>query len=109
MLPYETILLEYSHDERIATMTMNRPEVHNALNTRLIKDLLMALDELSQNDKLSAVVLTGAGKSFSAGADMVMMQTAARYTQEQNKQEARQLAGAFEQINIFPLPLVARV
>lgn len=40
---------------------------------------------------------------------MVMMQTAARYTLEQNKQEARQLAGAFEQINNFPVPIVARV
>jgi methylglutaconyl-CoA hydratase len=109
MLSYETILLEFSHNERIATITMDRPEVHNALNTRLLKNLVTVFDELSENDNLSAVVLTGAGKSFSAGADMVMMQTAARYTQEQNRQEARLLAGAFEQINNFSAPIVARV
>jgi methylglutaconyl-CoA hydratase len=109
MLPYETILLEFSHDERIATVTMNRPEVHNALNTRLLKDLVTVFDELSEDNGLSAVVLTGTGKSFSAGADISMMQAAARYTLEQNQEEAHQLAGAFEQINNFPAPIVARV
>jgi methylglutaconyl-CoA hydratase len=109
MLPYETILLEYSHDKRIATVTLNRPEVHNALNTRLLKDLVTVFDELSENSHLSAVVLTGSGKSFCAGADIAMMQNAARYTLKENQQEAQQLAGAFEQINNFPAPIVARV
>jgi methylglutaconyl-CoA hydratase len=105
----DILTIGYSHNRRIATVTMNRPEVHNALNTQLLNDLVDALGQLGQDDNLSAVILTGAGKSFSAGADMAMMQTAARYTQEQNKQEARQLAAAFDQINAFPAPLVARV
>lgn len=109
MLPYETILVEFSHDERIATVTMNRPDVHNALNTRLLNDLKTAFDELSRNDRLCGIVLTGAGKSFSAGADLAMMQGAARATQEQNQEEALQLASTFEFVNACPLPVVARV
>ena len=109
MLPYETILLQWSHNARIATVTMNRPDVHNALNTRLLDDLKTAFDELSRGDMLCGVVLTGAGKSFSAGADLAMMQAAAHATQEQNQEEALQLASTFEFINSFPIPVVARV
>lgn len=109
MSSYETILIEFSHDKRIATVTMNRPDVHNALNPRLLSDLKAAFDELSGDDRLSGVVLTGAGKSFSAGADLAMMQAAAGYTQEQNQQEALHLASVFECINTFPAPIVARV
>lgn len=109
MLTYATILVEFSHNERIATVTMNRPDVHNALNTRLLNDLKTAFDELSRNDRLCGIILTGAGKSFSAGADLAMMQGAARATQEQNQEEALQLASTFEFVNACPLPVVARV
>ncbi|HET8840020.1 MAG TPA: enoyl-CoA hydratase-related protein [Ktedonobacteraceae bacterium] len=105
----EIVLIEYSHNGRIATVTMNRPEVHNALNTALLQDLTNAFAELSRNEDLSAVVLTGAGKSFSAGADMAMMQMAASYTQEQNRQEAQRLNDTFEQLYRFPAPIIARV
>lgn len=104
-----TVTVEHSHASRIATVTMNRPEVHNALNSRLLDDLKTAFDELSREDTLSGVILTGAGKSFSAGADLAMMQNAARATQEQNQEEALQLASTFELINTFPIPVVARV
>jgi len=109
MVLYETILLTLSHDARIATVTMNRPEVHNALNQRLLSELKAAFQELSKDEHLSAVILTGSGKSFSAGADVVMMQAAASYTLEQNQQEALQLAETFESINFFPTPVIARV
>ena len=109
MTTFGTILIEYSHNERIATVTMNRAEVHNALNTQLLNDLKAAFTELSEDEKLSAVVLTGAGKSFSAGADLAMMQAAASYSQEQNREEALQLARVFELINTFPTPVIARV
>jgi methylglutaconyl-CoA hydratase len=104
-----TILVEYSHNERIATVTMNRGEVHNALNAQLLGDLQAVFSDLSGNEQLSGVVLTGAGKSFSAGADLAMMQAAARYSQEQNQEEALKLAATFAFINTFPAPVVARV
>ncbi|HEY0755614.1 MAG TPA: enoyl-CoA hydratase-related protein [Ktedonobacteraceae bacterium] len=106
---YPTLTVEHSHANRIATVTMNRPEVHNALNPQLLSDIKTAFDELSQDDNLSGVILTGAGKSFSAGADLLMMQAAAQATQEQNQEEALQLASTFEFINSFPIPVLARV
>lgn len=109
MSTYETLLVEYSHNGRIATVTMNRPEVHNALNAQLLYDLKTAFAELGENEQLSGVILTGAGKSFSAGADLPMMQAAAQATEERNRHEAEDLSGVFEAIDLFPAPLVARV
>ena len=109
MSTYETILVAYSHNRRIATVTMNRAELHNALNSQLLNDLKAAFDELSADSNLHAVILTGAGKSFSAGADLNMMQAAASYTRERNQQEALEMAGVFASINDFPAPVVARV
>jgi methylglutaconyl-CoA hydratase len=109
MSTYETVLVEYSHNKRIATVTMNRPEIHNAMSTQLLLDLQAAFYDLSRDKHLVAVILTGAGKSFSAGADLAMMQAAANYTREQNQQDARKMAEAFDDINKFPAPIVARV
>ncbi|MGH2507787.1 MAG: enoyl-CoA hydratase-related protein [Ktedonobacteraceae bacterium] len=109
MSTYETVLVEYSHNKRIATVTMNRPEIHNAMSSQLLLDLQAAFQELGTNANLAGVILTGAGKSFSAGADLAMMQAAANYTKEQNQQDAQTMAGAFEHINNFPAPIVARV
>ncbi len=109
MIPYETVLIEYSFQERIATVTMNRAEMHNALNMQLSQDLYDAFSVLSKDERLVGVVLTGAGKSFSAGADLRMMQAAAQASLEQNEQDALRLARTFELINAFPAPIVARV
>ncbi|MEO7020667.1 MAG: enoyl-CoA hydratase-related protein [Ktedonobacteraceae bacterium] len=109
MPTYETVLVAYSHNKRIATVTMNRPEIHNAMSSQLLLDLQAALQELRTDANLAGVVLTGAGKSFSAGADLTLMQAAANYTKEQNQQDAQKMAGAFEYINHFPIPIVARV
>lgn len=106
---YETVLVEYSHQQRIATVIMNRPEIHNAMSTSLLRDLQLAFYELNKEEQLVGVVLTGAGKSFSAGADLTMMQAAANYTKEQNQRDAQNMARAFEKINNFPAPIVARV
>jgi methylglutaconyl-CoA hydratase len=106
---YETLLLEYSYNRRIATVTMNRPEVHNALNTHLLAELKTVFEALNHEEHLCGIILTGAGKSFSAGADLEMMQRAAQATREQNQEEALQLASTFELINACALPVLARV
>lgn len=109
MSTYETVLVEYSHNRRIATVTMNRGEVHNAFNSQLVNDLKAAFSTLNKDDNLAAVILTGAGKSFSAGADLNMMQAAARYSEEENQQEARTMGGLFDLVNNCRVPIVARV
>ena len=109
MTTYTHITVERSHQDKIATVTMRRPEVHNAFNTQLVNDLQAAFTDLSTDTQLHAVVLTGDGRSFSAGADLNMMKDSAAFTQEQNLNDALRLADLFDTINTFPCPVVARV
>src|SRR5258706_5467999 len=106
---YTHIGVERSHQDKVATITMRRGEVHNAFNTQIIQDLQAAFNYLRTNAKLHAVILTGEGPSFSAGADLNMMQASAAYTQEQNLGDALRLADLFDTINTFPCPVIARV
>jgi methylglutaconyl-CoA hydratase len=108
-MEYSHISVERRFQEKVALITMQRPEVHNAFNTQLVKELQAAFKELQSDERLHAVVLTGAGASFSAGADIRMMQQAATFTHEQNQNDALQMAALFESINNFPCPVVARV
>ncbi len=108
-MPYTHITVEHSFDDKVATITMRRPEVHNAFNAQLIQDLQAAFMDLAPDEQLHAVVLTGEGPSFSAGADINTMRESATFTQEQNLADALRLADLFDTINGFPCPVVARV
>jgi enoyl-CoA hydratase/carnithine racemase len=68
MPTFETIL--YSVEDGIATITLNRPEKLNAFNTQMMKDLIAAFDETDGDDDVRAVIVTGAGRAFCAGADL---------------------------------------
>src|SRR5438034_5278515 len=109
MPTYAHILVERSLQDKIATITMRRPEVHNAFNKQLIQDLMTAFTDLVTDTQLHTVVLTGEGPSFSAGADLNMMRESAVFTHEQNLNDALHLAELFDTINNFPCPVVARV
>ena len=109
MPTYTHITVERSHRDNIATITMRRPEVHNAFNKQLILDLMTAFTDLVADTQLHAVVLTGEGPSFSAGADLNMMRESAVFTHEQNMEDALRLSDLFDTINNFPCPVVARV
>jgi methylglutaconyl-CoA hydratase len=109
MAPYIHITVDHSFQGRIATITMKRPEVHNAFNTQLIQDLQSAFTQLSQDNNLHAVILAGEGKSFSAGADIQMMQEAITFSADENVQDALRLADLMQTIDTFPCPVVARV
>ncbi len=65
---YETVL--YDVNDRVATVTLNRPEVHNALSFQLRSDIVAALRRAEQDHDVSLVLLKGAGKSFCAGYDL---------------------------------------
>lgn len=75
-MTYETIL--YDVAEGVATITLNRPDKRNALNDAMYKDLLHALKQIQRDASVRAVILTGAGAGFCAGADLLSldMQTA---------------------------------
>ena len=109
MPTYAHITVDHSHQDKVATITMRRAEARNAFNTRLIKDLHEAFVELRSETRLHAVVLTGDGPAFSAGADLNMMKASATFSQEQNLNDALFTADLFQSINTFPTPVIARV
>ena len=109
MTTYAHITIERSFQDKIATVTLRRPQVHNAFNTQVIQDLTSAFTELSPDERLYGVVLTGEGPSFSAGADVNMMKEATTFNEEQNLDDALRLADLLHMINTFPCPVLARV
>jgi methylglutaconyl-CoA hydratase len=109
MAGYTHVSVERSYQDKIATVTMQRPEMHNAFNEQLISDLKAAFTDLSSDTRLHGVILTGEGKSFSAGADLNVMQAAVHFTQEQNLSDALQLSDLFDTINHFPCPVIGRI
>lgn len=93
----------------VATVTLNRPDVHNAFNEGIIVGLRDAFDALGGNGDVRAVVLTGTGKSFSAGADLNRMREMADHSPAENKADAMRMAGMFDKLNTLPMPTIARV
>ena len=104
---YET--LEILRDGGIATIWMNRPDVHNAFNEALIAELTDACRQLDADDAVRAVVLAGRGKSFSAGADLNWMRRAADASVDENLADARKLAGMLRALAELTKPTIARV
>ena len=101
--------LEITRDGAVATLWMNRPEVHNAFDEALIADLTAACKALDADDSVRVVVLAGRGKSFSAGADLAWMKRAAGYTVEENLADAGALATMLRTLADLKKPTVARV
>lgn len=108
-MSYTHISVEHSHRGKLATVTLRRPEVHNAFNPQVVADLSTAFTELCSDEQLHGVVLTGAGPSFSAGADLKIVTSVATFTYEDNLNHALQLADLLHTINSFPTPVLARV
>lgn len=93
----------------IATVWMNRPEVHNAFNERLIDELAQACVALGADPAVRVIVLAGRGKHFSAGADLNWMQRASAASVAENEQDARRFAAMLRTLAECPKPTVARV
>lgn len=104
----DSILLDVTR-AGVAVITLNRPEVHNAFNALVIERLNDILDELRGADGVRVVLLEGAGKNFSAGADLEWMRAAADYTHGDNLEDARALAGMLNRLHTLPQPTVALV
>jgi methylglutaconyl-CoA hydratase len=98
-----------ARDGPIARVTLNRPQLHNAFDEALIAELAQTFQDLGEDETTRAVVLAGAGKSFSAGADLNWMKRAAGYDEEQNRADARALELMLRTIDDCPKPVVAMV
>jgi methylglutaconyl-CoA hydratase len=93
----------------VAHLVMNRPEVHNAFDDGLIADLTAAIDIVDGDDTVRAVVLTGAGASFSAGADLRWMRGMAQASEAENREDSLRLATLMRRLQFLAKPTVARV
>lgn len=93
----------------VARLTMNRPEVFNAFNEAMIAELGAAFDQLAADPAVRLIVLAGAGRAFSAGADIQWMKRASEATQDWNLQDARGFAEMLARIANCPKPTIARV
>ena len=93
----------------IGIVVLNRPELHNAFNEVLIEELTQALTALGADGEVRAVILTGNGRSFCAGADLNWMKKMAGYSRAQNLADAAALAEMLRVLNDLPKPTLARV
>ena len=93
----------------LAHLTLNRPEVKNAFNCQLIGEIAEAIATVGGDPAVRAVVLAGAGDAFSAGADLSMMKRIAEYTADENRRDARRLAGMLHAIYACEKPVIALV
>jgi len=93
----------------VATLKLNRPEVHNAFDDHLIAELTHTLRDLDHNTSVRAVVLAAEGKSFSAGADLNWMKRVAHYSEAENIRDAVALASLMRTLNGLTKPSIARV
>ena len=93
----------------VATITLDRPDVHNAFNDELIAKITHAVEELGDNASARVIVLRANGPSFSAGGDLNWMKRAATYTAEENLRDAKAGANMFLAVSRCAKPVLARV
>ncbi len=99
-----------NRDERgVTTISLNRPDKHNAFNEDFIAELSDALEEIRQDQDCKAMILRANGKNFSAGADLDWMKRMAAYTRAENVRDANALAELLYRLNFLPVPTIARV
>ncbi|HEY3055182.1 MAG TPA: enoyl-CoA hydratase-related protein [Thermoanaerobaculia bacterium] len=103
-MPYKTLLVDEA--DGVLTVTLNRPDVHNAFNDELIAE---AIDAFSKASAARAVVLRGSGPTFCAGADVNWMSRMVSYTRDENIRDSSQLAKMYAVINECPLPVIGRI
>ena len=104
---YETLV--YTKKDDVATVTLNRPDVHNAMNEVLMNELTRCFQQLAIDDSLTVVILTGNGESFCAGADLHWMKNMMNFSKQENQNDSRLLLDMYETIYSCPKPVIGRV
>ena len=93
----------------VAVILLNRPDQRNAFNSEMIDELTDVFETLEGADGVRLLILRGAGKIFSAGADLAWMKRAATYTKEDNERDAFKLAEMLRKLAELPMPTLALV
>ncbi len=104
---FETIKTEII--EKVASITMNRPEIRNAFDERMIAEIHGVVKDFNKNDDVRVITITGAGTAFSAGADISWMRRMGQAGFEENYEDSLKLARLFDAIALSPKPTIAVV
>jgi methylglutaconyl-CoA hydratase len=106
-MPYEFITTH--RDGPIERLTLNRPELRNAFNDRVIVELTRWAEAIAVDRDVRVVVIDGAGKVFCAGADLSWMAQTAGYSREENERDAAAMGAVFTAIDALPVPVIGRI
>jgi methylglutaconyl-CoA hydratase len=101
--------IENRREGSVEYLTLNRPEVRNAFNEQVIKELTAWTAAIDADDHVRVAVLAGAGTAFCAGADLTWMTRMASYTLEENVRDAMAAARMYAAIDRLSIPLIGRV
>jgi methylglutaconyl-CoA hydratase len=101
--------LDVQRSSHVARVYLNRPDVRNAFNKQVISELTTTFNQLALEPELRAIVLSGHGKAFCAGADLSWMRSMADFSWEQNRTDAQALADMLWTIYQCPVPIVGRL
>jgi methylglutaconyl-CoA hydratase len=101
--------LELQKKDGTVTVSLNRPDVHNAMNELLMTELTACFQKLSKDKTVRIIILTGKGKSFCAGADLKWMKSMVDFSKEENIRDSRLLLDLFEAIYHCPKPVIGRI
>ncbi|MFQ5892168.1 MAG: enoyl-CoA hydratase/isomerase family protein [Candidatus Methanofastidiosia archaeon] len=104
---FKTIALR--HEDEIAHVALNRSKVQNAFNDVLIRELTECFTQLTEEDNIKIIVLTGEGQTFCSGADLNWMKKMAHYTRGENLSDSKKLAEMYYTIDRCPKPVVGRI
>lgn len=95
--------------KNVVEIRLNRPEVHNAFNDKLVSDLTREFQALNSDVNLRLVVLTGEGRSFCAGADLNWMKSMKNYSELENMADSQRLYELFATIDHCPVPVLGKI
>jgi methylglutaconyl-CoA hydratase len=106
-MTYKTLNVDSA--DGVLSVTLNRPEVHNAFNDELIGEAIDLFSSIESRDGIRAVVLRGDGPNFCAGADLNWMSRMVSYTRDENIRDSSLLAKMYALIDDCPLPVIGRI
>ncbi len=102
-------VLLHAAPDGVATLTFDRPELHNAIDEATITELKAALAQVAADSSIRVLLIAGNGKSFCAGADLNWMQRTAAYDEARNHRDALEFAEMLAALDTMPKPTIARV
>ena len=104
----DPVLLSYPRHS-VALLTLNRPDVRNALDAELVTRLSEAMTGLSKNPKIRSVVITGSGSAFCAGADLATLKSLQTASLLENDEDCGRLKNFYRTLATFPKPVIGAI